>query len=277
MGRSQRRMILTQGSNAAGAVHDEGVIAPGLVLQIGNPPVSREYSDAGPKGIEEDLVVPMGPAGGPLEGSSLTGPIPEGANIPGPTPPNPPGPDPLPGEEPVLNSINPNGAAIGSADVVMNVNGNRFTESSTIYFNGGAENTTFVNAGQLRTTVKPSLASIPIAVPVWVQQGSFKTVEKTFTFREPTGLLSAGDERTLPAGPFAINLVEDHPDGVAIHMAEGDIRVGDTVLIEATGNTSVNGNYAVLAINENVIIVDNMVVLDTPIEGKGRVTVNGEA
>lgn len=91
-------------------------------------------------------------------------------------------PDPEPGEEPTLNSINPSGAAIGSPDLTMNVNGQRFTETSLIYFNGGAEPTTFVNAGKLSTVVKPSTATVAGEFPVWVQQGSYKTDEKTFTF-----------------------------------------------------------------------------------------------
>jgi hypothetical protein len=110
---------------------------------------------------------------------------------PGYTPQPPLPPDPEPGEEPVLNSINPSSARIGSADVEMNVNGNKFTETSIIYFNGGIEPTTFISSDQLRTTVKPSTAEVAGSFPVWVQQGSYQTDQKTFTFlpeneEEPT-------------------------------------------------------------------------------------------
>jgi hypothetical protein len=93
--------------------------------------------------------------------------------------------DPLPGEEPSLNSINPSSARIGSADITMNVNGNKFTPTSVIYFNGGPELTTFNSPSQVSTVVKPSLAIIPISVPVWVQQGEYQTDAKTFTFTDP--------------------------------------------------------------------------------------------
>jgi hypothetical protein len=58
---------------------------------------------------------------------------------------------------------------LGSADVVMKVNGTNFTVNSKIVFNGGEEPTTFVSATEVRTTVKPSTASMAVSVPVWVR------------------------------------------------------------------------------------------------------------
>src|SRR5262245_26001761 len=80
-------------------------------------------------------------------------------------------------------------------------------------------------------------------------------------------------ERTFPMGPFTINRIEDHPGGISVLVVEGDIRVGDTVLIEATGNTSINGQYPVLEVNGLTVVVDNPVVLTSPIDAKGRLTV----
>ena len=86
MGRSQRHMILEQGSDATGASIGQGVIAPGLLLQAGEGEVTYGAELQGIENIE----VPVGPPGGPLQGSTLTGAIPSGIE-PGP------GPEPVPG------------------------------------------------------------------------------------------------------------------------------------------------------------------------------------
>jgi hypothetical protein len=86
----------------------------------------------------------------------------------------------------------------------------------------------------------------------------------------------SGDARILPYGPLTITRIEDHEDGLAVQLASGDVHVGDDVLIEATGNTSVNGTYTVLAIEGSAVIIDSAYELAAPIEAKGRLTVNGE-
>lgn len=293
MSRSQRHAVYIKGTDACGKGVAEGVAAPVYVQQfIATLP----------------FTVPVGPAGGPLKGSTTAGfpptalPSPkgvegmmaesmaEGGDLTDPgqfnlsgnpsyislppadgTAPAPgPGPDPEPGQEPTLNSINPSSAKIGSADLLMNVNGNNFTDSSIIYFNGGAEETIFVSSSQLQTTVKPSTATTPGDYPVWVQQGSFQTVQqKSFTFTPA--------ERTFPIGPIALAKLEDHADGIQLTLAETtDIQVGDTVNIEATGSTPMNGSYTVLSVNPGIVI-DNPAELAAPIDGKGRVTVLGGA
>jgi hypothetical protein len=88
-------------------------------------------------------------------------------------------PDPSPGGA-EITSLNPATAVHGGADLTLNVIGTGFVKGfHEIVFNGGKENTTWVNGGKLTTTVKPSLVSQAIAVPVTVSgaEGS-----KTFTF-----------------------------------------------------------------------------------------------
>jgi len=248
-------------------VHAQGVVAESVVAQVDPEQLNvlKPREAAPPEG---GFKVPEGPAGGPLQGSSMSGAIPAGVQ-PEPLPPDPEG---MP---PALNSINPSSARIGTADVTMNVNGQRFVEGAVIVFNGGDEPTTFHGDLQLSTIVKPSLAEVAISVPVWVRNpdGQRSEVEKTFTFTDP----QVEEQRTFPAGPFTITLVEDHPDGIAVTLADGDVRVGDAVLVEATGNTSINGAYTVLSVDGQTVVVDNDVTLETPIEAKGRLTVNGEA
>ena len=96
---------------------------------------------------------------------------------------------------------------------------------------------------------------------------------------EPPASQSSEQERSFPIGPITIDLIDDHPDGISAALTDAsEVRIGDTVTIEATGNTSVNGDYTVLMVDGNVVVIDNEIVLSAPIEAKGRLTVtNGEA
>jgi hypothetical protein len=86
------------------------------------------------------------------------------------------------GATPVLTSLNPATAVHGGADVTLHCLGSGFTATSVINFNGGNEATTFVNAGDITTLVKPSLVGQAIAVPVSVLNGVLASQPKTFTF-----------------------------------------------------------------------------------------------
>lgn len=286
---SQRHKLWEQGATAAGEIHAEGVVAPGIAMQVdpvalnvlkAGPPLfnTGQEQDIKPKVGEgaEDITVPIGEPGGPLSGSSLTGAIPEEL---GPPPGPQPGPEPEPGSEPTLTSIDPATAEMGGADVTMTLTGTNFTETSIIYFNNGAENTEFVSDTELTTVVKPSLVSTAIEVPVWVQQGSVQTDPQTFAFTEtaaPEGGEAPAAGRSFPIGPIDVATIEDHVDGIQLTLAgAADVQVGDTVLVEATFNSAINGSYPVLASDGTVIVIDNPVELAAPIDAKGRVTVTG--
>jgi hypothetical protein len=261
MGRSQRHLLQEHNTTSAGEVHAQGEIATSVVTQVGGTPV---YGELDMRGL--DLTVPEGPSGGPLQGSSMSGAIPENmAPIPGP--------EPEPGFEPTIVSLNPNTAVIGGADIEMHVTGTNFSESSIIYFNNGAEPTTFVSDTDVSTIVRPSTAGVAGAFPVTVGQGSYRASPLLdFTFTD------VGAGRSVPIGPVAISLIEDDPAGLAVTVAEPiDVQIGDTVLIEASFDSNVNGSCEVLSVDGNTIVVANDYVLETPIENKGRVTVTAEA
>jgi IPT/TIG domain len=294
MGRSQRHSVYIRGTDASGKGLSEK--QPAIVY-------IQQYA------ASQALAVPLGPPSGPLKGSSLAGfpptlipapgldeqrdaeltaageftdpgqfnfsgnPIYEDLPATGGEPPEPIDPPVEPGT-PVITSIDPAHAEVGAADLTMTVTGTGFTAASVILFNNGEEATTFVSETSLTTGVKPSLASGPAVVPVQVREGELVSAPVDFTFTE--AVVPEGT-RAFPLGPFTINRVEDHADGIAITLADGDVQVGDAVLVEATGNTSINGAYTVLSVSGLVIVVDNDVTLETPIEAKGRLTVNGEA
>lgn len=149
MSRSQRRKVLTQSLSSSGALLEQGALSDAVKYQQG------AYS------------VPMGPPGGPLQGSSLAGPAPTGTN-PAPT----------------ISSLVPDTAVHGTdPEFTLLVNGTNFVPGATfIIFNGSVENTTYVSPTQVSTLVKPALVSVPIVVPVQVTNGIVRSDPVDFTF-----------------------------------------------------------------------------------------------
>jgi hypothetical protein len=83
---------------------------------------------------------------------------------------------------PELSMIDPDTAVIGGADITMTVTGSGFGPGSIITFNGGEENTVFVDTHTLTTIVKPSTATTPGTYPVTVANASGESVAAGFTF-----------------------------------------------------------------------------------------------
>jgi hypothetical protein len=299
MSRSQRHKVIIQGTDSAGKGLSEKQPAIVYIQQFA---------------ASQAFAVPIGPSGGPLQGSSVAGfpptliPPPTGLmradaeltaeggfsdpgqfNLSGnpihqdlppaeggelPPPDGGGGTDPEPGMEPTLTSLDPDTAELGSADITLRVLGTNFTDSSVIHFSDNDEPTTFVSDTEVTTGVKPSLGWGAVSLPVTVKQGSYETDPLDFTFTEPVEAPTPVDERLLPDHPILISAVERIGDGIGLTLNEDvDVRPGDYVLIEATGNTQVNGSYAVLQVNGRQVVVANMVDLSAPIEGKGRVTI----
>lgn len=190
MSRSQMHRVRHLNYASDGKALAEGAAAPGYVRQLPGP-----------------FVVPMGPAGGPLQGSSLSGPAP--ATIPSPQL-----------EHPLL---------------VLGV---------------------VLAAGQ-----KPP--------------------------EPPPAADQSSTERSFPIGPIALDQVSfDETDGeLQFQMSEdpagpfAEVDVGDTVRVEATGNSSVNGDYTVASISDprGTFWVAAADPGNGPIVGKGRVTIIGGA
>jgi hypothetical protein len=84
--------------------------------------------------------------------------------------------------DPILTSLDPATAEVGSADTTLRCIGLNFTESSIIIFNSGEEPTTFVSSTEITTGLKPSTASGPYTVPVSVRSGEVYSNPVDFTF-----------------------------------------------------------------------------------------------
>jgi hypothetical protein len=157
----------------------------------------KQPSSAYLRQIPGPYTVPVGPAGGPLKGSSLAGPAP--AAIPAPqldhpllalglliagsqTPPTPPEGQPTP---PTVTSLEPNTAVLGDPDITLHVHGTGFAEDSVIWFANQPEPIVFVSAEEITTGVKPTLGWGAVTVPVQVRNADgTMSNEMEFTFTE---------------------------------------------------------------------------------------------
>ena len=272
MGRSQRHMVFVQNYPANGEAGSEGQPSPGYLMQMTPEPpnLRRSLREVAPTDIE-DVYVPEGPRGGPLQGSSMAGAIPEVLvpDVPGST-------------APTIGALDPETAVLGSADITMHVRGGNFTEESVIVFNGGDETTTFVSATDLTTIVKPSTASVAGAFPVQVRNADDQlSNEWLFSFTEN----GTPDVHGYPLGPFAILHVKPHTDpaGANYVLASADgkqVHAGDAITVEATGNSATNGNFTVTTVDvaggQTHVIVEDVEVA-AQIDAKGRMTVTGGA
>ena len=95
-----------------------------------------------------------------------------------------------PAPPPVLDSIAPTEGQAGGADVWITCTGSGFSSRSKIYFNNGAEATTFVSETEVKTMFKGSTAGTPGSYPVKVvttAPGGGESAEIPFTVTAPAG------------------------------------------------------------------------------------------
>lgn len=92
------------------------------------------------------------------------------------------GPEPEPAPAPTLDTLEPNTAELGSADVTMSARGSDFTEETRIVFAGNQENTVFVSDTEVTTIIKPSLGWGVVSVPVYVRTGEQQSDPLDFSF-----------------------------------------------------------------------------------------------
>jgi hypothetical protein len=125
---SQRHRIENYGASSAGAVFDEGALAPAIDKQTDTMPATSP------------LTVPVGPPGGPLQGSPLTGAIP---------------PDAQPvATIPTLTNLTPASVVVNSAPILVTLDGSKFVTGAVVVYDvhGVVLSTTFVSSTQLKAT-----------------------------------------------------------------------------------------------------------------------------
>lgn len=202
MGRSQRHKVIIQGTDSTGKGLSEKQPSFRYINQFAN---SQAFS------------VSTGPAGGPLQGSSMAGfpptliPLPsldaqrsaelqEGSgdfSAPGQfnlsgnpvytsLPPENTGGEPEPETPVTLTSLSPNTAVLGDPDFTLSCIGTGFSEATIINFANQDEPTTFVSDTEVTTGVKPSLGWGPNQpLPVFVYDNGNASQMLDFTFTEP--------------------------------------------------------------------------------------------
>lgn len=87
---------------------------------------------------------------------------------------------------PLLASLDPESMNVPGPDAPILVIGSGFTEESVIVWNGSDEETEFVSATKVRTTVRVSTveAPLPFTLPVQVRNGEAESNELQFTFTQ---------------------------------------------------------------------------------------------
>ena len=75
---------------------------------------------------------------------------------------------PQPGTKPTIAALVPNAANSGDPQFMLTVNGSSFSSNAVINWNGTAQATTRVTAGQLTATIPATAIANPGAVPVTV-------------------------------------------------------------------------------------------------------------
>ena len=160
MGRSQRHMVVEQGAPASGEAGAQGELAPALMQQIvPQDPVAlgAEMKLVGREAGSSTVVVPLGPPGGPLQGSTMTGAIPESYQVP------PPEPD----ATFRITGLAPFEMAAGTPDMNVMVQGIGFEDGAVVTFDGVDMATTFTSATQVDFTAPISTApegNLPVGV-----------------------------------------------------------------------------------------------------------------
>jgi hypothetical protein len=268
MGRSQRHLLVQQNTTSAGELHAQGEIAPTVVMQVEPAALSK----TAPHATTTSVALPVGPPGGPLQGSSMSGAIPLAA-----IPPEPPEPV---DEAPVLSTIAPSTSLIQVGDLEVTITGTGFTAGSVLVWNGADDTCQFVDETTLTTIVKTDMASVASEVSVAVRNGAQASNALMFSFTEAEPEPDPQQERTFPIGPFPISKLEFTTglNGVVVLLDENSMfREGDTVRIEATGLPQVNGDYEIGDIDHRQ---DGMISfflpnidIDAVLQGKGRVTI----
>jgi hypothetical protein len=82
---------------------------------------------------------------------------------------------------PVIESLEPSSAALGSPSFTLHVKGTGFKEDSVILWNGSPEPTTFVSATELTTGVNMETVEVAMEIPVVVKNADAESEPATFT------------------------------------------------------------------------------------------------
>lgn len=85
-------------------------------------------------------------------------------------------------ETPTISALTPDTAALGGDDFDLVVTGTGFNELTKIVFNGHDEPTKLLSPTECSTGVKPSIFTVPEALPVHVRNGSVHSNSLDFTF-----------------------------------------------------------------------------------------------
>jgi hypothetical protein len=167
---------------------------------------------------------------------------------------------PMPGVmtvAPTLISLEPASAQLGSPNLTLRILGKRFSPQSVLVWNGTDDTAVYVSPTELTTTVNMATASVAVAVPVEVRNGTAKSNALNFEFvAAPTGpVLTSLAPASAPVGPgFSIQVFGSGftPDSVlfvdgAMWPAVQTVYLNPTQLGLMTNTVSQPGTHTIQA------------------------------
>lgn len=99
---------------------------------------------------------------------------------------------------PVVGSLNPSSAALGSPSFTLQVSGTGFTPTSEILWNGSPESTVFVSPTELTTGVDMSTAQVAMDIPVAVLSGGVLSDSVVFSLTDPAARSVVKEKESHP-------------------------------------------------------------------------------
>lgn len=91
----------------------------------------------------------------------------------------------------------------------------------------------------------------------------------------------AMEESPFPIGPIDLISITSAPEHGGLLVVADDmseLREGDSITIEATGSTAVNGDYTATKVSNGGFVVENKAVaVSVDIQNRGRMTITGGA
>jgi uncharacterized protein (TIGR03437 family) len=140
---------------------------------------------------------------------------------------------------PVISSLNPSSAAVGSATLVLTVNSSAFDPAATVLWNAQALGTTFVNSTKLTALVPATLLATAGQAPVTVANpGGNVSAPVNFTIVAAPPVITSVSPNAAPAGSAAITITVNGSNFGASSVVNWNGQALVTTLLSGNGLTA---------------------------------------
>ncbi len=161
------------------------------------------------------------------------------------------------GAAPVITSLSPNAATVGSGAFTLTVNGSGFISGAVVRWNNTTLPTTFVNSTQLTAQVAASLIATPGTVKVTVVENGVTSGSATFTISSGPVIISLSPSSAAAGGP-SFTLTVNGAGFVSSAVAHWNGTALTTTFVNATQLTAqVTANLIASPGTVTVTVVEN--------------------